>query len=176
MANNLETFLKKHERTRFPHSEELFTCIKSGKCRLEVTPDSTGTNVSSSHLLRVYRRRAEHLKGLSTQRAQSIYSDVVTLCETLEKAEDEEVQLWLFSMPPYFEYSVFEGSGSGKILSCILAVDRRLIDEEGWQQLWGIQKGRLAWTGSNKRVDRSRRSGFRLLISSAVRRPGHAGR
>src|SRR6267378_1620354 len=97
---DVETFLKRHEGTRFRHSEELIECIKSGKCALQIKPDSAGATVPASHLLRTYRRRANHLEQFDSLHAKTIREDVLVLCENLEQTTEESVQLWLFLMPP----------------------------------------------------------------------------
>jgi len=132
---DVETFLKRHEEKRFRHSDELIACIKSGKCALEITPDSPAS-VATSHLLRTYRRRAEHLKQFGSLHAQDVRDDVVALCDELEKTSEECVLLWMFSMPLHFDYSVFEGGRLHEILGCILGVDKRRINEKDWEALW----------------------------------------
>jgi len=138
---DIETFLKRHEGTRFRHSEELIACIKSGQCTLESKPDPAIAPVPTSHALRVYRRRAEHLKQFDSLHAQNIRADVLALCEELEKLPDEMVHVWSFSMAPYFTYEVFESTRLHSILGCILAVDKKRIDEKAWEALWKGAEG-----------------------------------
>ena len=136
----VETFLKRHERTRFRHSEELIACIKSGECALQMSPGLTAAPVPTDRLLQIYQRRAEHLKQFDSPHAQHSCEDVLALCEELKRVPDESVQFWSFSKPPHFEYSVFESSKSHEILGCILGVDKRQISERDWEVLWKEDK------------------------------------
>jgi hypothetical protein len=63
----------------------------------------------------------------------------LALCDELAKTPEEPVELWSFSMAPYYKFNVFEGANSQRILGCNFAADQRLMIEQEWEELWGIE-------------------------------------
>jgi hypothetical protein len=132
---SVELFLSRHGHALFHHSQELLSGLRSGVCRLTSGPDKTPS--PCSHLLHIYRFRAEHLRRFSSAHARSILEDVEHLCTELAVRPNSTCVGWSFSAPPYFNYGVFEASDTHRLLGCIKAIDRRLVSEEEWSRLWG---------------------------------------
>jgi hypothetical protein len=88
------------------------------------------------HFLEIYRYRAVHLSRYQTAHARSLREDVLALCDELAKTPEEPVQVWRFSMAPYYNFAVFEGVNSQRILGCNSTADRRLMSEQEWEELW----------------------------------------
>lgn len=138
MAEIIE-FLKICETANFRHQDELMTELKSGKAIFNSDIPADVRLLPASHYLAIYQRRAKHLQKYSTAHAASLKEDVLALCKELEKTPQSLVQIWSFSKPPYFDYSVFVDTANNHILGCILGIDARLIDESTRIELWGNQ-------------------------------------
>jgi hypothetical protein len=82
--------------------------------------------VSCAQLLKIYRRRADHLRRYNTPHAQELRADVLDLCDALANTSEEDCQIWTFSSPPNSDYTIFEGAETGRILGCVFAKDKRL--------------------------------------------------
>lgn len=137
----LEHFIEKHKDSEFLHKEELFIGLYSGKCVLDQSPESHQYLASCSELLTTHRLRAEHLRHYKTPHARRLREDTLAFCDELAKTLDERCRLWIFSMPPYCNFIVFEGAESKKILGCILAADKRLTPPDEWEGLWHGESG-----------------------------------
>jgi hypothetical protein len=61
---------------------------------------------------------------------------VDALIVELEHSLDEPCGVWCFSLAPHHTFSVMEGLASNRVLGCIRAVDKRLIDDPAWEKLW----------------------------------------
>ncbi len=138
----LEIFLQRHEHSHFRHSEELIAGIRAGMCVLVRTPycrHSRRPLLPCRHFLKIYRYRAVHLSRYQTAYACSLREDVLALCDELGKTLEEPVQFWRFSMARYYNFVVFEDANSHRILGCTFSADRRLMSEQEWEELWGIE-------------------------------------
>lgn len=138
LMNDVEAFLDRHETSRFPHSEKLIPGIKSGQCILLSYPTPEKRPVPAKELLDIYRFRAKYLQQFKTRtsHAQSLLEDELALCNELEKTSNATVNLWAFSMAPYYIFAVFEDAVSFNIYGCIFAIDGRLMDPNEWKALW----------------------------------------
>src|ERR1051325_297211 len=104
---NTEEFIARHSRSDFRHKDELLSLLTSG----EATCEMNLSLVSCRDLLRIYRRRADHLRTFATPHARQLRDDVLVLCDGLATTQDENCRLWNFSSPPNCDYTVFEGAG-----------------------------------------------------------------
>jgi hypothetical protein len=143
----LEIFLHRHEHSHFRHSKELMAEIRAGKCVLARTQNSrrSRSTVPCHRVLEIYCYRAVALSRYQTAHACSLREDVLALCDELAKMPEEPVELWSFSMAPYYRFNVFEGANSQRILGCIIAVDQSLMTEQELEELWGIEDWDLVW-------------------------------
>jgi hypothetical protein len=133
-------FISRHGRTTFRHSDELFAAIRSGACVLDHAPDGT-ESLPCSHFLRIYRIRAEHIRQFTSPHAVSLIADSDTLASELERSSDEPCGVWCFFLPPHHTFSVYEALPSQRVLGCVRAVDRRLVDDLTWERLWHDSTG-----------------------------------
>lgn len=131
----LNDFITRHGRATFRHSAELFAAIRSGACVLDHAANGT-QSLPCSHLVHIYRRRADHLRQFSSPHAACVTADVLALLAELERSPEEPCGLWGFSLSPHFKFSIFEGLTSQRILGCIRGVDDRLIDGPIRKKLW----------------------------------------
>jgi hypothetical protein len=133
----MDAFLKLCANSIFRHRERLLAELDSGQTIFRTHTANEATSLTCSQYLAIYRRRGEHISELATAHAFSLREDVLALCKELEKPPDEPVRIWSFSKPPYYDYDVFEGAETRRILGCILGVDDRLIDNQTRETLWG---------------------------------------
>jgi hypothetical protein len=125
-------FVARHSQSEFRHRDELLSLLAAG----DVTCEANASSLPCAQLMRIYRRRAQHLRRYSTAHAQQLRDDVAALCDALVKASDENCLLWVFSWAPNSDYTVFEGAETGLILGCVLARDKRLTPSDEWNNLW----------------------------------------
>jgi hypothetical protein len=130
--NDQERFVAKHRDTDFRHRDELFESLATGRAHL-VTADEA---VACTHLLNIYRRRAEHLRQFDTTYAHDLRNDTLDLCDVLSKTSDAHCRMWHFALPPNSDFTVFEGADSGEILGCLFGKDKRLTSDIEWEKLW----------------------------------------
>jgi hypothetical protein len=128
--NNLQEFIYKYREQSFPHSEALFSALDKGKAKLHYEESD---QIPCDAVLRIYRRRAEHLKTLGPE-DKELLEDVTALCEQLDKAPGEMIQGWTFEMAAHFLFYVFEGVNSKRIPGCSFGVDKRLVDNNDASQ------------------------------------------
>lgn len=134
--HELSDFLRRYENTPFRHSETLLPALLSGKCILARTPAADHNLMPCRHYLEIYQHRAQTLLHYKSVYPQSLREDAVALCHELIKNPDEPSRLWVFTMPPYFEFAVFEAINSRRILGCFCFIDRNIIGEKEWEALW----------------------------------------
>lgn len=121
---DIREFIERYGEQSFPHSEVLFTALDKGEATLHTEQSQP---MPCAVVLRIYKRRAEHLRSLGLE-GKELLTDVTALCEELEKRPDELIQGWTFEMPPHYLWYVFEGVNSKRILGCSLGVDKRLVN------------------------------------------------
>ena len=143
VMNIEEQFIERHKDSEFRLKDELFAKLSSGECVLDYNPEGQQSSLPCSHFLHIYRRRAEHLRRFDAPHAQRLREDALALCEELAKTPDEICRLWVFSLPPYSDYTVFEGAESGRILGCLFTVDKRLAPSDEWERLWHGERGSI---------------------------------
>lgn len=124
-----QEFIDRYQNDDFPHRNELFAALASGKCELRTSPEDHQASLSCSHLLSIYRRRAEHLKRFNSPYSETLQDDTLALCEELSGNLDEGCLIWIFAMPPNSKFIVFEGTQRKRILGCLYAFDRQLWDD-----------------------------------------------
>lgn len=124
--NNLQEFIERYREQSFPHSEVLFSALDKREAKLHTEESDP---IPCDAVLRVYKRRAEHLRSLGAE-GKDLLADVTALCEELEKVPDELVQGWTFEMAPHCLFYVFEGVDSTRILGCSLGIDKRLVNND----------------------------------------------
>ena len=128
-------FITRHGHATFRHRDELLAAIQSGSCVLTHAPDGT-ESLPCSHFLRIIGIRTEHLRQFVSPHAASLIADSEALIRELEQCPDELCGIWCFSLPPHHTFSVHEALSSHRILGCMRAVDRRLVDDQTWEHLW----------------------------------------
>jgi len=130
-------FIARHGGTTFRHSNELFAAIRSGVCVLQGFSDG-GERLPGSHFLRIYKIRTDMLRDrrLNSPLAVTIIADSEALMHELEQCTEEPCGVWIFSLPPHDTFSIYEALRSRRVLGCIRAVDRRLVDNHTWEHLW----------------------------------------
>lgn len=132
--NEQERFVAKHQDTDFRHRDELFESLATGRAHL-VTGEDTSP-VTCTHLLKIYRRRAEHLQQYDTPYARELRDDTLALCDALAKTSNTQCRILGFALPPHSDFTVFEGAETGEILGCMCANDKRLMPVIEWEKLW----------------------------------------
>jgi len=129
---NSREFIARHSQSDFRHKDALLSLLTSGDAIFE----TNSSLVSCRDLLKIYRRRADHLRRFTTPHARELRDDVLALCDGLATTRDENCRLWNFSSPPNCEYTVFEGAETGRILGCVLAKNKLLTPPDEWDNLW----------------------------------------
>jgi hypothetical protein len=129
-----ERFVAKHRGTEFRHGDELFDSLATGRAHL-VTPEDASP-VPCTHLLKIYRRRAEHLLQFDTPYTRELRGDTLDLCDALTKTSNAHCRIWGFALSPHSDFTVFEGAENGEILGCVFANDERLTPAIEWEKLW----------------------------------------
>jgi len=129
---NSREFIARHSQSDFRHKDALLSLLTSGDAIFE----TNSSLVSCRDLLKIYRRRADHLRRFATPHARELRDDVLALCDGLATTRDENCRLWNFSSPPNCEYTVFEGAETGRILGCVLAKNKLLTPPDEWDNLW----------------------------------------
>ena len=132
--NEQERFLARHRDTEFRHRDELFESLSNGKAHLVNAQDISP--IACTHLLTIYRRRAEHLRQYDTPYARELRDDTLDLCDALAQTSNAHCRIWHFALPPNSDFTVFEGAESGEILGCVFAKDKRLTPALEWEKLW----------------------------------------
>ncbi len=132
----MNKFLKKHRTKEFPHSEELFSALKSGKFESFSAPKLFDLGVETEHLKSTYEIKAGIVEEKDTPHAKSILRDTRAFLEELNKTKDKKVKIWGFEFSEGVSFTVFEGARSKDILGCIRAKDKTRVSEEEWKQLW----------------------------------------
>lgn len=130
-------FITKYGEATFRHSDELFACLRSGACVLDTSSDGDHS-LPGSHFLRIYQIRTQMLREREPRspHAAAIIADAEALADELARHSDEPCGVWCFSRPPHYTFSVYEALRSHRVLGCIRAVDRRLVDDQTWERLW----------------------------------------
>lgn len=136
MDSATQRFVSSFECTDFRHRDAIVSGLREGDISLSsVSEDSSQTASAYSD---IYEFRLQHLKSKSaTDHVESLRSDVEALCEGLKTDPSDSCDLWIFTEPPHFSYSVFVGRRSRRVLGCIKGVDDRLIDDSIRRELWG---------------------------------------
>ena len=132
--NEQERFVARHRDVDFRHRDELFESLATGRAHL-VTGEDTSP-VACTDLLKIYRRRAEHLRQYDTPYARELRDDTLNLCEALAKTSNTHCRIWGFALPSHSDFTVFEGTENGEILGCVFANDKRLTPAIEWERLW----------------------------------------
>lgn len=136
MDSAAQRFVTTFADADFRHREPLLSGIRGGAISLESVSEDSSQEASAYS--DIYEFRLEHLRRKqATQHVESMRSDVEALCEGLKADPSDPCDLWNFTEPPYFLYSVFVGRRSRRVLGCVKAVDDRLIDEQIRRELWG---------------------------------------
>jgi hypothetical protein len=63
-------------------------------------------------------------------------ADAEALIPEFERHADEPCAVWCFSLRPHHTFSVYEALVSSRVLGCMRAIDRRLVDNQYWEDLW----------------------------------------
>ncbi len=131
-------FVAEFGDANFRHAEHLIAGLRSGTIQFHSASESSQT---SEGFISIYKIRRDRLSneydGKHTEHTQALCADLEVLCRGLNESSDPNCDLWTFAEEPYFQYCVFVGRPSRKVLGCFRAVDNRLIKPEIRKQLWG---------------------------------------
>lgn len=120
----------------FRHCAPLLSGLRKGAITLESLSEESSQTASAYS--DIYEFRLRHLNGKpATEHVESLRLDVEALCVGLKADPADPCDLWIFTEPPHFSYSVFVGHRSRNVLGCIRGVDDRLIDDSIRLKLWG---------------------------------------
>ncbi len=90
-------------------------------------------------LLRTYRLRAEHLGRFSTPHAEQLRTDIVAFCAALEALPPEcPIECCSLDLNDGRSLVLFERADTHGLLGILRTVDRRMVTDEEWDSLWGV--------------------------------------
>ncbi len=90
-----------------------------------------------SVLLRTYRRRAEHLGRFSTPHAEQLRADVLAFCTALEALPPEcPIVCCSIDLNDGRSLVLFERADTNGLLGILRTVDRRMVTDQEWDDLW----------------------------------------
>ena len=111
--NPKDHFIYKYGNESFPHAMELRAALDSEQCTV-----SAAEGVQQcSHLERIYRIRAEHVRSHSEMKVRALYPDCVHLYEVLSETPNESCRIWNFKFEGQ-HFAAFEVVESNKVAGC----------------------------------------------------------